>query len=429
MTTTSPTLIRDPWRRLWHFFTSDGLYAAAIIIGALLLLTAAQLPQTPTQNPIAYSRWLSETQTRWGTAFEALNALGSFAVTHSLLFRLTLALVGLCSALRLIEQIDRLRRADRVGSRRSVFAASLAYSGTLIVLIGLFLGTFSDYRVDNVVVSPGAVTNIPGAAYALRLDSIESDRATVSLLSQTETIGQGVLAEKQPLHNGVMVYLDRSGPALNVSATRGATQTLNLQSTANSPAQPKVLLLFTSDQNEGFVAAPQVNLVLRIEPVGPDQFTAQIFQSATGKDFGRQSFEPGETISVEGTTFRFEPAAYIVVSLANQPSHWIVALGLGLTVLGLLGLWLWPIGLADTRRDRIGLWGVRLAWPIWTIVIGLQISAVYPRTASFGYDLAGLAAGLAAWNLLAGSLVVQHRSRMVLLGLGLVAIAIALAVS
>jgi hypothetical protein len=201
-----------------------------------------------------------------------------------------------------------------------------------------------------------------------------------------------------------------------------------LQNTANSPAQAQVLLPFTSDQNEGFVAAPQVNLVLRIEPVGPDQFTAQIFQSATGKDFGRQSFKPGETISVEGTTFRFEPAAYAVVSLANQPSHWMVVLGLGLMVLGLIGLLLWPIGPADTRRDRISLWIVRLVWLIWTIVIGLQISAVYPHTASFGYAEASLAAGLAVWILLAGSIVVQHRTRVVLAGLGLVTLVIALAV-
>ena len=198
----------------------------------------------------------------------------------------------------------------------------------MIVLLGLFLGTFIDYRVDEVVVSPGTMTNIPGTTYAVRLDALDNDRATVALLSQTEIIAQGVIAEKQPLHDGVTVYLDRIGPALDVSATQGVTQVLNLQSTANSPAQTQVLLLFTSDQNEGFVAAPQVNLVLRIEPVGPEQFTAQIFQSASGKDFGRQSFKPGETISIEGTTFRFEPAAYIVVSLANQPSHWVVVLGM-----------------------------------------------------------------------------------------------------
>jgi len=113
--------------------------------------------------------------------------------------------------------------------------------------------------------------------------------------------------------------------------------------------------------------------------------------------------------------------------LANQPSHWIVVLGLGLMVLGLIGLWLWPIGVAATRRDRISWWVLRLAWLLWTIVMGLQISAVYPHTASFGYAEASLAAGLAAWILLAGSIVVQHRTRVVLAGLGLVTLMLALA--
>ena len=96
-----------------------------------------------------------------------------------------------------------------------------------------------------------------------------------------------------------------------------------------------------------------------------------------------------------------------------------------MTVLGLLGLGVWPIGPADTRRDRISLWILRLAWLIWTILSSYNINA-YPRTASFGYAVTRLAAGLAAWILLAGSLVVQRRTRVVLLGLGLVALAITL---
>ena len=96
------------------------------------------------------------------------------------------------------------------------------------------------------------------------------------------------------------------------------------------------------------------------------------------------------------------------------------------TVLGLLGLALWPIGPADTRRDRIILWTTRLAWLIWTIFVVGQLINAYPRTASFGYAVTSLAAGLAAWILLAGSLVVQRRTRVVLLGLGLVTLVITL---
>src|SRR5512143_3082119 len=110
MTPSAPTLIRDPWRRLWHFFTSDGFLAAAFMLCAALLLAAALLPQTPVNDLVAYSRWLSEAQTRFGSLFEALNALGLFSITNSLVFRLALAALGWCAALRLIEQLDRLRR-------------------------------------------------------------------------------------------------------------------------------------------------------------------------------------------------------------------------------------------------------------------------------------------------------------------------------
>lgn len=426
MTTTVPTLIRDPWRRLWHFFTSDGFYTAVIIASAAFLLIVGVLPQTPAHNPIAYSRWLSDAQARFGNLFDPLNTLGLFAATGSLLFRLTLALLGWCSALRLIDQIDRRRHSDQPAIRRAGLAAILVYGGTLIVLFGFGLATFIDYRVDNLVVQPGVVTHVPGTAYALRLDSIEGDRATVALLRQTETIAQGVIAEKQPLHDGVTIYLDQIGPALTVSATRGTTQTLNLQNTASSPAQPQVLLLFTSDQNEGFVAAPQVNLVLRIDPAGQGQFNAQIYQNAAGKDFGSQRFKPGESITVEGTAFHFEPAAYIVASLANQPSHWMVWLGVSLTVLGLLGLLLWSIELAVTRRDRITWWLVRLAWLCWTILIGAQVIAIYPRTASFGNTLEGIAAGLAAWLLLSGSVMTHRRARTLLLTAGFTAVVVSL---
>jgi hypothetical protein len=419
MTASSPTLIRDPWRRLWHFFVGDGFLAAVLIGLALLLLLAVWLPQTPTADPIAYSRWLSEAQTRFSNLFSIFTALGFFSVTNSLLFRLLLALLGWCCALRLIDQLDRVRRADPAdrASRRSHLAAITVYAGALVILLGLVLGTFIDYRVDNVVVQPDSMTGIPGTSYTLRLDAVEVARARVALLDQTETIAQGEIAARQPLHDGVAIYLDRIGPALTVSAARGATQTLDLQSTANSPAQPQVLLAFTPDQPESFVAAPQAALVLRVAQSGPGQFTAQIYQSATGKDFGTQPFEPGGSISIEDTTFTFEPAAYVIVSLANQPSHWISVLGLTIALLGLIGLLIWPDISIATRVERAALLIVRVSWPLITLLfIGLSID-VYPRTASPGSGnlLAALEASLAAWLLASGGVITHKAVRLILM--------------
>jgi len=424
MTTSTPTLIRDPWRRLWHFFASDGFLAAMLILCAALLLAAALLPQTPANDLVAYSRWLSEAQTRFGNLFDLLNALGLFSITTSLVFRLVLAALGWSAALRLIDQLDRLRHtvpADRA-ARRSTVAAILVYGGVLVTLLGLVLGAFIDYRVDDIVVPPGAVTNIPGTTYAMRLDAVEGQRATVALLRQTEAVAQGSIGEKQPLRDGVAVYLDRIGPALNVSALRGATQTLDLQNTATSPLQKQVLLLFTPDQNEGFLAAPGVNLVLRVQPIATDRFAAQIYQSATGKDFGSQPFEPGGSISIEGVTFTFEPAAYVIVSLANQPSHWIILLGLVIALVGLIGLLVWPGASATTRFERVTLLIERVSWPLIMLLFSGLLISVYPRTASLGAGimLPVLETGLAAWLLASGGVVTHKSARAVLVIIGLI---------
>ncbi len=424
MTSSSPTLIRDPWRRLWHFFTSDGFFAAVLILCATLLLFAALLPQTPVSDLVAYSRWLSEAQARFGSLFDVLNALSLFSITNSLIFRLALAALGWCAGLRLIDQIDRLRHTARADAtvRRSAIAAIMVYAGTLMALLGLVLGTFIDYRVDNIVVHPEAVTNVPGTPYAVRLDAVENQRASVALLRQTETVAQGSIGAKQPLYDGVAVYLDKIGPALMVSATRGTTQTLDLQTTATSPLQKQVLLLFTPDQNEGFLAVPAVNLVLRVQPLNSGRFAAQIYQSATGKDFGSQPFEPGGSVSIEDTTFAFEPAAYVIVSLANQPSHWLVALGLVITLLGLLGLLIWPGAVTAARFERIALLIARVSWPLITLLFVSLLIDVYPRTASLssGSLLAVLEVSLAAWLLASGGVITHQRVRSVITALGII---------
>jgi hypothetical protein len=304
-------------------------------------------------------------------------------------------------------------------------AAIMAYAGALVALLGLVLGAFIDYRVDNIVVQPGLVTAVPGTPYAVRLDAVEDQQARIALLRQTETVAQGSIREKQPLYDGVAVYLDRIGPALRVTAARGTTQTVNLQNTATSPLQKQVLLLFTPDQNEGFLAAPEVNLVLRVQPIAANHFSAQIYQSATGKDFGSQPLEPGGSVSIEGATFTFEPAAYVTVSLANQPAHWIIAPGLLITLVGLLGLLIWPGTAATTRLERAALWITRLSWPLITLLFVGVLIGVYPRTASLGAGslLAALQVSLAAWLLASGG-VVTHKS--VCLALAVLAISSAL---
>jgi hypothetical protein len=433
MTPSSSTFIRDPWRRLWHFFAGDGLLAAALILTAALLIAAALLPQTPANDLVAYSRWLSEAQLRFGSLYLALNALSLFGVTHSVVLRLALALLGLSAALRLIDQADRLRHpaiSRQPAATRSDSALLLAYAGVLAMLLGLLLGVFVDRRSDRIVVSPQSPAAVPGTAYALRLDEVNDETARVAVLRQTETVAQGIIAPRQPLAADLNVYLDRIGPALTVSAARDSSRPIGLQSTAASPTQTQVLLLFTPDQNEGFVAAPEINLVLRISPAGARQYAAQAYQTATGKDLGRQIFEPGNRLTVDGATFTFEPAAYVTVSVASQPSHWIILIGLALSVAGLIGVLIWPEQAPTKRSGRVLLLLLRVCWPLLTLWLAASIISIYPRLASLGEgpQQAMMQMGLAAWLLVSGSALTQPRPRALLLALGLIAAAGAIGV-
>src|SRR5512143_280827 len=221
----TPTLIRDPWCRAWHFFSGDPFLTIVLSFSALLFLAAAVLPQTPQNDPIAYSRWLSETQQRFGTWHSLFTTLGLFAVFNSILFRLALALIGLICALRLIDQIDQLRgrralpdrptrpltdqllelnldqvRAKLRGYRiqpndiglvvdqlpRSAIAGFAVYGGALIILIGLIIGTFSDYRFDQIDVEPNQVMAINSTPYSIRFDSFTPlfDQVNLTLLKQ-----------------------------------------------------------------------------------------------------------------------------------------------------------------------------------------------------------------------------------------------------
>lgn len=477
MTTSTPTLIRDPWRRVWRGLAGDG--ALAVVAGGLGLLLAltALLPQTPGNDPIAYSRWLSEVQQRFGGLTAPLTSLGLFTITQSVLFRLALAALGVICAVRLIEAIDQLRalnvppewpahpivdlaiaadvaelRARLSGwrlrehgeiiavdqhARRSAVSGLMLYSGALGVLLALVLGVFVDRRVDNLSVAPDAPATVSGTPYTLRLDEVSGEQATLALLSQTEVVARGPAALRRPLTAGsIGVYLQSIGPAVIISATNAAGQPLGLQSTADTPPQPSKLLAFTPDRTEGFVAAPEAGVVLQVAP-RDGGYNVQAYQSATGEILGGRDVAAGETFTVSPVTFHFEPAAFVVVSVVSQPSHWLMIPAALLIVCGVIGgwsrprrLWLraveagtqlagddaaWTARLAaESQADRLAVGERRaqfvflLIWLAGTLALIGWIGAAYPLAARLEPAARG-EAWIGAWLALTAAAVARRR--------------------
>ena len=471
--TTSPTLIRDPWQRLWRFASGDVFLAVILAALAALLALSVALPQTPQNDPVAYSRWLSETQQQFGSLTSILTTLGLFSVASSILFRLALGLLGLCCALRLLDQIEWLRStalprlplhpivdqtlngdpaaiqtqlvgygyrlrssegltlADRYP--RPAIAAILLYGGALLTLLGLVAGSFIDTRIDRIDIDPGKVTPIAGTPYALRLDSVgPGARASVALLDQTQPVVQGTVALRQPVIGGSFaIYLDKVGPALAVTATGSDGKPLSLQTTASSPPEPDELISFNEDRTEGFVAASTVGVVLQIALAEGDHYTVQAYQAASGKVLSSGSIAPGQTLALDKVTFSFQPASFITVSLVNQPSHWLVIPGWLIAMLGLAASLIWRprriwlqavegrtrIVSDDATFEPIALAtrSSRRDWPWWALwvvlTVGLvaQMIATYTYLAAFALPGSLFDAYLAAWLVYSGGLLVRRR--------------------
>jgi hypothetical protein len=476
----TPTLIRDPWRRVWHFLSGDLFLTGTLIFSTLLFLAAALLPQTPQNDPIAYSRWLSETQQRFGSLTSLFTTLGFFSIFNSILFRFALALLGFVCALRLIDQIDQLRtRAtlpdqptqpqidqlldldlDQVRSKlrgyrirsndanlladqlpRSASAASAVYGGALIILLGLIIGTFSDTRFEHIDIEPGQTVPVGNTTYSLRLGSLSStlDQANLTLLERATPISSGSLGPTASTFNSYpAVYLEHIGPALIVSANNEAHTPIGLQTTADSPSQTQQLISFTPDRAESFIAAPAAGIVLQIELV--DQaYSIQAYQVASGKVLTSAMVSAGEALNVNQITFTFQPSAFITVSVVDQPSHYLIGFGGLIIFLGSIGWVIWParrIWLrAEDQRTRLSsddpnfdpahlgsIWRDthRSEWIAFGVYLFISILTIAFVFVAYR-DTASIAnvspALIGGWLIATGSSITQRRAKIVLISL------------
>jgi len=244
--------VRDPWRVAWQIATSDYVIAILLLGIAAGLVITAWLPQMPVADPVAYARWLSETQGRFGNATTAIQALGLLTVTRSLGFRALLALLTGSLLLRLIEGGDRLRRhrettepagewytltdvrlseaTDDLRRRRyrvlgehPLFQADrwpwgnlfplLAHGGGLLLLIGLFVTHLWGWRIEGVVIQGSERVTLPDTGTWVKWDESTHD------------------VTHSP---GIMALIEEQLPGIQVRADDGAGQPLSLQQTPNA---------------------------------------------------------------------------------------------------------------------------------------------------------------------------------------------------
>lgn len=383
MTATSHVIVRrDSWQTAWRIVVSDRLLASSALLTVLLLALTVALPQTPYGNPAAYARWLSDTQIHFGSLAEPLITLGLFDVVRSIFFRAALGLLAFVLSARLIDRLHDLRSASRpipppdpashsleTGHSPDEIAARLrryrirkmdayviadrfplaqlgsiaAHIGPLIILAGLALSPLTDWRADTLSILPGAKTPVPNTPYRLDASGIDASGQTgLTLLQDDIPIARGVAAPGRPwITSNVSVFVRERLPALRVSGTDTQEKPLALQSNSRSAASNELLLTFDADHQDGFFAAPDAKLAVRVSMAKPDafpQYKVSVFSTADARPVADATIPPFAPVEANGARFTFGDEHHVVVAVVHAPAQVIVVFGLIATFAGLLSV-------------------------------------------------------------------------------------------
>ena len=399
-----PVRQSDPWRVAWNLLTSDILLAIALLGIALVMVLSAWLPQAPNSvtAPVAYSRWLSEAQVRFGSAFGLLRQIEFFALERSLVLRALIALATLCLIVRWLatlysgwaarrsplappltapkttaqESLDEIAtalerkrfrivregaelRADRFPL--AVVSQLIIYTGALLVVAGLLISNIAGWRTSETTLGIGQTVPVEhGTPYSLRLDALDkANVGHISLMQETNVVGEGNLSPEHPLQfNGLQVLVRGNGPAIRATAILTGGQALPLQASTSSPPARELLLLLTRDEPDRYLAAPEAGLVIRLSRLAGDlSVRTQIYRSLTGAVvFDGDIPADGQVRTDEGVVFALKTEPYAVMDVMRDPGQPVTLTGAIVLVLGLAMASLWPVRQLAAKTDADGTW-------------------------------------------------------------------------
>lgn len=359
---------RDPWRAIWQVATSDHLMAAVLLGIAVGLIITAWLPQTPVNDPVAYARWLSRTQARFGDATPTMRTLGLFLVSRSFVFRTLIALLSGMLLLRLIEAGDRLRRNrematpegewhDLPGTRPSDVMRDLHrrryrilgeppllqadrwpwadlfpllnYSGGLLFLIGLLITHLWGWQVDGLIVQSGERVTLP------QTDAWVMWKETTQEVTHSPCIA---------------THIEEQVPGMEARAQDNTGQPLSLQQTPEVEPVAQLTLALADVQ---YFAIPDAQLVVRMvppsnRPIDPaseanNPVLVQIYRSPPGRLAAETVVEQAAQLSIDGVTLELTDVPYARLTVICNPGLWPTGVGLTLLAVGLLGNIVWPV--------------------------------------------------------------------------------------
>jgi hypothetical protein len=383
MMTEQPARRSSPWNGAWNLAVGNRSLAV-VLVGLMLLITLVLVvPQTPSSPPAA-SRWLAETQARFGPAMPFLEAVGLLSISRSPLFRTLLCLLAFLLLVRGSERVlalagrgrgiggapeawrplreedlervaQRLRRSGHrvrwsedgsLQADRWPWAEALdllSHAGVLLLLVGSLVGTVWGWRAGHLTGRPGEVIDVPGHGQV--------------------TVAEGASSGHAATSSGARLYPEGSGPELAVTATDDSGQALDLLRTPDEEPSQQIHLRLADTAPDAYFAIPEAALFVRValDPEAAlDAATpvlVQVFRIRSG-ELVQEAIATGDEHVIQGeTNIRLVRARYLIFTAARDPGFGMKVVGLAMAGLALLGQALWPVRRLGVRQGSSELEG------------------------------------------------------------------------
>jgi cytochrome c biogenesis protein ResB len=217
----------------------------------------------------------------------------------------------------------------------------LGHVGLVLLVASVLVGSRVAWWERDVVLGPGQeYQGQHDMSLTVRLDDFHeyssasggaaSYRASVTILENGIEVAEGAVSPGQPMrHRGVFLYQLSHGPLIKVRGVAAEGSAISLQTLGPAGELLKEASLQLSEgDNEGYVAVPDRNLVLRVvfqpgsasDAQGSPSLLLQAYRGGTTDLVFSDSFAQSASVQIEDDSYAVEWGEYAVLGLAHDPS-------------------------------------------------------------------------------------------------------------
>ena len=222
------------------------------------------------------------------------------------------------------------------------------HGGLILAIVGLALGGRLAWREDKIRLSPGQEYQVQhGSSLSLRLDDFQAElypdgtprsyQARLTLLEDGSELMTGMVSPNAPLrYGGISFYQLSHGPLVTIRGLDPEGHHVSLRALAPATTlQTEETLQLSDDENEGYIAVPEPNLVLRIvlqsQPLSGGRHRPALLVQAyrggmTDLVFSKTLFG-SSSLQIEDNSYAFEWRHYAVLTVTSDPSVGPIFLG------------------------------------------------------------------------------------------------------